>query len=241
MVETTFNIFDVVVVLVMVLSGMLAFFRGFVREVLSLGAWVGAGLITLYYFPDVSAWLAPQLQNTDAADEPDAKAQLGMMVVAFVGTYLTALLSIMVINRFLIKVLKSNKDIGLLDNGLGLIFGLFRAALLLSLGYFVLSFVFPEDKLPPWLEASQTRPYVAKGAAMLAKVAPEYLGKMPKFGEEEEGGFEDGLIDQMLRSGTPVEKPDEDGDTTPNYEYIQTDEFQRLLEQLGRQQQQEQQ
>ncbi|MAR55684.1 MAG: hypothetical protein CMM93_00730, partial [Rickettsiales bacterium] len=235
---TTFNIFDVVVVLVLVLSGLLAFFRGFVREILSLGAWVGAGLITLYYFPQVAEWIGPQLQNAEA--EADAKSQLGIMVVAFVGTYLTALITIFIINRFLLKILKTNKDIGLFDNGLGLIFGVFRAGLLLSLGYFVLSFVFPEDNLPSWLADSETRPYVAKGAAILAKAAPEYLGQMPQFdlqvSEEGEGGLEGNLINQMLRSGTPPEEGETAGET-PNYEYIRTDEFQRLLQQLGQQQQ----
>ncbi len=51
MVQTSLNIFDLVVFGILGLSALLSFFRGFVREVLSLGAWVGASLITLYAFP----------------------------------------------------------------------------------------------------------------------------------------------------------------------------------------------
>ena len=47
MIETSFNLFDTIVVVTIILSALLSFFRGFVREVLSLGAWVGASIITV--------------------------------------------------------------------------------------------------------------------------------------------------------------------------------------------------
>ena len=231
MVETTFNLFDAVVVLVMALSIMLSFFRGFVREILSLGAWIGASIITAYKFPEVMAWLAPQVQT---GEEQSMKSQLGVMVVAFAGTFMVSLFTISIINRLLLKLLRTNKDIGLLDNALGVFFGFARAALLLSLGYFTLTFVFPEENLPPWLAQSQTRPYVAEGAKILAKLAPEYLGALPKFnGEEgeEPSEFEGQILEKMLRSGTPVATP-EGEKSEPNYEYMRTDQFQQLLEQL---------
>ncbi len=41
------NVTDVVVALVILISGLLAFFRGFVHELLAVLSWIGAGLATL--------------------------------------------------------------------------------------------------------------------------------------------------------------------------------------------------
>ena len=40
-----FEIADIVIVIVLIFSGLLAYFRGFVREVLSLATWIGAALV----------------------------------------------------------------------------------------------------------------------------------------------------------------------------------------------------
>ena len=45
------NLTDAVVVLVILISGLLAFFRGLVHEVLAVISWIGAALATIYGFP----------------------------------------------------------------------------------------------------------------------------------------------------------------------------------------------
>ena len=45
------NTVDIIVVVVVVISGLLAFSRGMVRELLSVGGWVAAALVTLYAYP----------------------------------------------------------------------------------------------------------------------------------------------------------------------------------------------
>src|SRR5260221_6554457 len=45
------NALDIIVIAVVALSALFAFARGFVKESLSIAAWVGAGLITLYGLP----------------------------------------------------------------------------------------------------------------------------------------------------------------------------------------------
>ena len=46
--------FDLAMLAVLALSALLAFFRGFVREVLGVGAWIGAIIIAYWFFPFVS-------------------------------------------------------------------------------------------------------------------------------------------------------------------------------------------
>ena len=164
MIEAQMSMFDVVVLSVMALSCLFAFFRGFVKEILSLGAWIGAGIVTIYFFPEAAKYLKPHFKSETVA--------AGFATLAL---YLGALIIFSIINMFIMKFVKQGSDIGMLDNLMGLIFGAFRGALMVSLGFFLLSVALPEKEYPEWLEKSITRPYVEQGAIVLAKAAPKYL------------------------------------------------------------------
>ena len=51
MTDLPFHIADGIIVAVLVVSGLLAYFRGFVKEILSVAGWIGAALVALYGFP----------------------------------------------------------------------------------------------------------------------------------------------------------------------------------------------
>src|SRR5215470_7971639 len=53
------NAVDLMVAGIVVVSGLLAFARGLVREVLSIVGWLGAALVTLFGIPYVRPYLAP--------------------------------------------------------------------------------------------------------------------------------------------------------------------------------------
>lgn len=163
MVDAQLNIFDTIVIGILVLSSLIAFFRGFVREVLSLGAWVGSAIITVYFFPDVAKWLEPRFTNPMLATG-----------AAVVGTYITALLVISLINAIILRYVKAGNEVGLLDNMLGLLFGAARGAFIISLGFLLMTLVVGKE-YPVWVEEAQTREWVEMGAQALANVAPEYL------------------------------------------------------------------
>ncbi len=44
------NAADLIVIAVLLVSGLIALMRGFIREVLSLAGWVGAAFVTLWSF-----------------------------------------------------------------------------------------------------------------------------------------------------------------------------------------------
>lgn len=167
MVETALNMFDVVVISVVGLSALLSFFRGFVREIFSLGAWIFAGIITLYSFPHVTSLIQPHVKNPIFASG-----------FASMGTFIISFLLISIFSSMLMKFMKSGSDIGVLDNLLGLGFGFFRGALLLSLGYFLMSKMMEEKEYPEFIQTAITRPYVAIGGRLIEKVAPNYLSTL---------------------------------------------------------------
>jgi membrane protein required for colicin V production len=172
------NTFDAIVVSVVGLSAMVAFFRGFVRELLSLGAWVGAAIVTVYLFPHSTEFMKSHIHG--AKSEPVA-AGAGAL-----GTYLAALIAFSIVNSIILKYLKTGAEVGILDNFMGLVFGGLRGAFIVSLGYLIMVSVIPKDNPPEWLKKSLTKNTVEAGADFLAKMAPTYLHDLEGFVKKEE-------------------------------------------------------
>jgi len=160
--------FDTIVLGVFFLSTIIAFFRGFIRELLSFGAWVGAAMITVYFFPHADQWMHQYVKSDKVAAGSGA-----------LGVYFIALIVISIINSIILRYVK-DADVGLLDNFLGMIFGALRGALIVSFGFLVLSTVVPKPE-PDWLKTSITKPYLKIGADMLVDAAPKYMVDMQAF------------------------------------------------------------
>lgn len=175
MIETNLNMFDTTVFIIMALSCLIAFFRGLVREILSLIAWVGAAIVAMYYFAPAMEKMKPHFANEAMAAGATA-----------IGLYIGALFCFSLVNWMLIKVIKQGGEAGMLDNMLGLGFGALRGAFIVSLGFFMLTMVLPEKETPAWLADSITRPYVEKGATLLASASPEYLRDISALREKAE-------------------------------------------------------
>ena len=117
MMETTsINPTDIAVIVILLLSALLAFARGLVREVLSVGAWVGAAFATLYLFPHV----LPMVQQV-VAKELVAKA------VAGVGIFVVSLVLLSIISHQLSKGVRGSA-LSAVDRSLGFVFGIARGA-----------------------------------------------------------------------------------------------------------------
>ena len=163
------NTFDSIVLLVIFLSSAIAFFRGFLSELLSFGAWVGAAAITIYFFPHADSLMHKYFKSEKVS------AAAGALTI-----YFTALILISIINSMILKYAKTGMQVGLLDNFLGLAFGVFRGLFIVSFGFLVVLATIPKekDKQPDWLKKSVTKEYVKEGADILAKVAPGYMKDM---------------------------------------------------------------
>jgi len=127
---------DFAVLGVLALSALLAFMRGLVREVLGLGAWVGAIFVGIWALPHVR----PQFQEwlgTSPWVEP----------VAFAVVFIVALIVLMLLARWLSGMVRDS-PVGGIDRTLGLVFGLGRGAALVILAYIGTGMVVPTDRWP---------------------------------------------------------------------------------------------
>lgn len=212
------NNFDAVVLGIMVLSCLFAFFRGLVREILSLAAWIGAGIVTIYYFPRVSGALTPYFKSTTIAAG-----------AATIGLYLAALLGFAIINVIILKSIKGGEKGGVLDNLLGLAFGAFRGAFIISLGFFMITVALPEKEYPEWLAKAVTRPYAEQGAQMLAKVAPEYLRELSSLQKKAIDKAKE-QSEKAQETAAPISYPE--GDNT-GYDKRSTNQLNRVIDSTG--------
>jgi membrane protein required for colicin V production len=157
------NALDIGVIAVILLSGLFAFARGFVKEVLSVAAWVGAGFAALYALPYAT---------------PIAERFLPRGAVAEAGAGLAVFLVALVVLSILTSAISRRvKDSALsaVDRTLGLIFGLVRGVVLVCLAYIALSWVWPADKpqpQPQWIAGARTLPLLANGAERLRQLLP---------------------------------------------------------------------
>jgi len=151
---------DLVVLAVLALSALLAFTRGLVREVLGLGAWVGAIFAGVWALPRVRPHFEQWLGNTPWLDP-----------VAFAVVFIISLIVLMLVSRWLSAMVRAS-PIGGLDRTLGLVFGLARGAALVILAYIGAGMVVQVDRWPePVLNAESVWP-VYQGARWVVERLP---------------------------------------------------------------------
>lgn len=150
---------DYLLIGVMVLSGVVGLFRGFVKEALSLGVWV-IGIWGAWKFAGLAAD-----QMTGWVEDPVLRLWAARVVVLvsilILGGLLTALLSFLLDQTGLTGT----------DRLLGGLFGLGRGAVLAAIIVIALQFTgFDED---PWWAESKLIPYAEPVADLLRDVAAE--------------------------------------------------------------------
>ena len=154
------NPFDIIVIAIVVLSGLFAFARGFVKEALSICAWGGAALATLYAFPYARPFAEHLLPKGIVADV--TVAVLIFVIVLIVLSLLTSAISRRV----------KESSLSALDRSLGLLFGLARGAVLACLLYLGVTWALPEQNRPEWIRQARTLPLLTSGADALRSLVP---------------------------------------------------------------------
>jgi membrane protein required for colicin V production len=153
----------VVIVLVILVSAVFAFFRGFVHEMLAVVSWLGAALATLYGFPYVQPWTAKLITVPLIAD-----------MVAGVGIFLIVLILLSILTRVVSHRIR-HSALGPLDRSLGLVYGFLRGAVLVCVAWLMFAWLLPREDHPEWITEAKARPLVEHASALLVSVLPERL------------------------------------------------------------------
>ena len=161
MTEMSLTVFDMAVLFVVGVSGLLALVRGLVRESLSIIVWILSALIAYVAFPELRAWVASYIPNVWIGD-----------AVTLIVVFLAPLICLKIVAMVIAETVPTG-IFGSLDRVFGAGYGLARGALIVSLAYLGLNFVNEPENHPTWIKEARFLPYVRDGAELLAGWVPE--------------------------------------------------------------------
>src|SRR5215207_5873292 len=152
---------DLILLVVMLISAMLAMIRGFMREILSIAAWAIAAIATIYSY----AKLLPLAKSYFNNDIVAAAAVIG-------GVFLGTLLIVSVLTvRISDMVLDSR--VGALDRTLGFLFGLGRGLIIVVVAFLFFAWLVPERSQPDWVRSAKSRVVLQGTGDWLMSMLPD--------------------------------------------------------------------
>jgi membrane protein required for colicin V production len=157
-----FQLLDIVLIAIMLVSGVLALMRGFTREVLSLVAW-GAAAVAAYFAirsPELLGFAGKYLQ-------PDIVAKIAVGA----GTFLIILIIVSLISVKLSDAVVDSPA-GAFDRLLGFVYGLARGLVLVVIAYLFYGWLIPVDRQEPWVRNAQSLPLIKSVGQMILSLVP---------------------------------------------------------------------
>ena len=214
------NATDILVIVVVVISGIFAFVRGFVHELCGIGAWIGAAFATLYGFPYVQPYARDIISVELLAD-----------ITAGIVLFILVLVSLSLLTRLVSERVRDS-SLGPLDRSLGLVFGFLRGAVLVCLGWLALTWALPPEDWPDWVVEARTRPLMQEGTKLLRGLLP------PESLEEGSAAAEEALrraeqANSFRRLVSPLPNPDGQA-AQPEYNDAMRQSLQDAIEDFAR-------
>lgn len=151
---------DLGVIVLLLISGLLAFSRGLVHEVLAVAGWIGAALAVLFLLPYVSPYLRENIANIWLADG-----------IGAVGIFIVALMVFSLIAHRIAGAVQDSA-LGPVDRTLGFVFGLVRGAAIVCVAYLIYAWMVPPADFPSWLREARALPLAQAGGAALLDLVP---------------------------------------------------------------------
>ncbi|HTH15417.1 MAG TPA: CvpA family protein [Magnetospirillum sp.] len=173
-----FTAVDIIVAVVMLGLAAFSFMRGFVHQVLAIGAWIGAVAATFYGFPLARPFFRNHIDSALGAD-----------VATGISLFLVSLLVLSIATKAISDRVRRSA-LNSVDSSLGFVFGLGLGAALVSLGFLLVTML-TGPELPDWLATAKTRPWLERGANLLKGFAPEGFGTAEHKAKEVKGEAHD--------------------------------------------------
>ncbi|MGB3274332.1 MAG: CvpA family protein [Xanthobacteraceae bacterium] len=174
------TILDFIVLGVMLISGLLAMIRGFMREILSIASWGAAALVTLYSFQKLLPTAKTYFNN-------DLVATAVVIAGVFIGTLIVVSIITVRISDMIL-----DSRIGALDRTLGFLFGLARGLLIVVVAFLFFVWLVPDKQRPDWVTQAKSRMVLQGTGDWLMSLLPDdpentILRRLKKPGSETDG------------------------------------------------------
>jgi membrane protein required for colicin V production len=163
-----YTLVDGIVLAIIVLSAVLAYSRGLVRELMSIAGWVVAAILGFIFAPAVEPLVReiPVLR-----DIIGTSCELGILA-GFAAVFAVALIVVSLFTPLLSGAIQ-NSAIGPIDQGLGFLFGVARGVLLVAIALVVYDRVMGPEGGVAQVDDSASRGIFADVQAQLTAWLPE--------------------------------------------------------------------
>jgi membrane protein required for colicin V production len=138
-----FTIIDGIVAIIIVMSALLAYARGFVREALAIAGWIGATILAFIFADQVQ----PLIRQIPVLGDFIGDSCELSIIGAFAAVFAVALVVFSIFTPLFSSVVQRSV-LGGLDQGLGFLFGVARGILLVAIGFFVYDTVLSAQNIP---------------------------------------------------------------------------------------------
>jgi len=184
-------VLDLIVFGILLASAVVAFMRGFVREVLTIGSLGGAAAGALVFGPAVSPIVHGWLVDP-AATQPQQlfgliPYEMLAPVIAYAIVFVVVLILLTIVTHMISKGVHS-VGLGPVDRTLGVVFGLVRGVVLIGLMSLVMNFVLSQSQRQEFFGQSKTYPYINYLADLTNALLPgrDVLDKVHHKGKDKE-------------------------------------------------------
>jgi membrane protein required for colicin V production len=157
--------FDGIALGVIIVSAIMAFARGFLRELATLGAFIGALAAAYFARKFLHGWVAGLL--------PEGSHPLAPDIILVIGAFLIVYILVAWIGQGLSRSITTHGDIGMFDHIAGLVFGVVRGGVALVFFAVLMSVGLEDDRVPPFIQDSLTYPLLAGAADVVTGEARE--------------------------------------------------------------------
>lgn len=155
------GLIDIIVLITIVLSILFALYRGLVCELLGISSWILAGFGALYSYSPMQKVMAHFIENEKMA------GLAGSALIALIILIIMTIINAQITSRL------RHSSLSGLDRILGLVFGVFRALLLIALIYIGSSMLLSERQIAALSKENISLPYIQKIASLLGRFVPE--------------------------------------------------------------------
>lgn len=154
------NNLDVIILIIILISALIALNRGLVKEVLSIVGWV----LGLWVVAISISYIKPIAEKFVESSTMAGALSAVCVLVAFFIFWIF-------VSSSIVGKIRSSKLSGM-DRFMGLSFGILRAFLLIALLYILISWIMPKDEQPELFKESKLFQISGKFAAPIEKLIP---------------------------------------------------------------------
>jgi membrane protein required for colicin V production len=154
--------FNLIVLIVLVVSGLIGWARGATREIMTVLAFLLAAMFAV-------ATLGFTAPIARATIHPDWIANPIALILVFIVAYV----ALRIAGGVLVHRVRTAEHLGALDRAVGLGFGVIRALVLLGAFNIILNLATREERMPHWISGAFLYPLTSVSAQILKEFVPE--------------------------------------------------------------------